>query len=160
MSVETPAEVSPTTRMQPLIESPAVPAGSSHSITVKLPDGNGESAIDLRFVDRGGDIHVSVRTADAEVAHELRGGLNDLATRLEHAGLRAEVSSPSLSASTSQRDAQDSSPDRRGSGRHQADPDRQKEDSRDSSQARWVEVFENSAGNQNQSATFSKEQTT
>lgn len=160
LSVETPANVSPTTRMEPLIESPAMPASSSHSITVKLPDANGESAIDLRFVDRGGDIHVSVRTADADVAHELRGGLNDLAARLEHAGLRAEVSSPSPGASTSQRDAQEGSPDRRGSGRNQADPDSRKEDSRDSSQARWVEAFENSAGSTNQSITFSQEQTT
>jgi hypothetical protein len=155
-----PADLSAMSRMEPLIENPKAPAGSGHSITVKIPDAAGESAIDLRFVDRGGDIHVSVRTPDAEVAHELRGGLNDLAARLEHAGLRTEVSSPSANGSPAQRDTQDGSPERRGSGRNQSDPQNQGQDSRNSSRGRWAEAFEDSAGDQVQSGTFSKEQNT
>jgi hypothetical protein len=155
-----PADLSAMSRMEPLIENPKAPTGSGHSITVKIPDAAGESAIDLRFVDRGGDIHVSVRTPDAEVAHELRGGLNDLAARLEHAGLRTEVSSPSANGSQTQRDSQDGSPERRGSGRNQSDPQNQGQDSRNSSRGRWMEAFEDSAGDQVQSGTFSKEQNT
>jgi hypothetical protein len=46
----------------------------------------------VRFVERGGQVHVSVRTSDAEFGRTLRGGLNDLITRLDHAGIRAELS--------------------------------------------------------------------
>jgi hypothetical protein len=148
-----PTETSAVERMQSLIEAPAQ-ASSPHSITVKVAGETGDASIDLRFIDRGGDIHLSVRTPSAEVAQELRGGLSDLVGRLEHAGIRAEISNTSTSGSAlgdPSKDQEQGASDRRGSGRNQADPESQQQDSRGSNRFRWLEALETSTN-------FSKEQ--
>ncbi len=82
--VERPADIAP---IEPARPQPT----SSREITVRLADLQ-QRATDVRFVERGGQVHVSVRTNDAEFGRTLRGGLNDLMTRLDHAGIRAELS--------------------------------------------------------------------
>ncbi len=78
-------------QMEPLIETQTPAAtGSGHDITISLPDAT-ERGMDLRFVERAGEVHVSIRTSDAEAAQTLRSGINDLTGRMEHAGMRAEV---------------------------------------------------------------------
>lgn len=160
-------DISAAARMQTLMEPAAQPAGPHNSITVKVPGTASDAGIDLRFVDRGGNIHLSVRTPSAEVAQELRGGLNDLVGKLEHAGIRAEVSSPAANESGNQspnnqskdnRDSQDGSADRRGSGRDQADSQSQQQDSRGPDRSRWMEALEGSTPDQTQSSFPSKEQ--
>lgn len=149
-------------RMQSMIEAPSPLASSRHSILVKVPGETAGTGIDLRFVERAGDIHLSVRTPSSEVAQQLRGGLNDLVGKLEHAGIRAEVSSPSTgdaqlsNQSKDQNSQQDSSPDRRG-GRNQADSQSQQQPSREQNQSQWFQAIADSAG-QTETSTFSKEQ--
>jgi hypothetical protein len=144
-------------RMQPLIEAPAPLTGSHHSITVKVPGGDSSTGIDLRFVERGGDIHLSVRTPSADLAQELRGGLNDLAGRLEHAGIRTEISSPAAGQSSSQDSSPGQSkdqnePDGRGFSRNSGDSQSQQQELRGSNRSRWMAALADS----NQ---FSQEQT-
>ena len=44
----------------------------------------------MHLVERGGDVHVSVRTPDTHLAGELRENLPDLSSRLEQTGFQAE----------------------------------------------------------------------
>lgn len=141
---ESAPNVSAAERMQPLIEAPAAPSGSGHDISVRLPDA-AERAIDVRFVERGGEIHVSVRTGDLEAAQALRSGLNDFVGRMDHAGIRTEVWRPGADASSSQSDSQNqgSDPrDQRGSGRHSSGAQDREEQQR-SNKPKWVEALEN-----------------
>jgi hypothetical protein len=145
--------VSTADRMQTMIEAPAPLASSHQAITVKVPGPTSDTGIDLRFVERGGDIHLSVRTSSPEVAQELRGGLNDLVGRLEHAGIRTEVSNTSSAGSSladSSKDQGES--ERKGSSRNPGDSQNQQQNSRGSSRSRWMEALEHSS-------TLSKEQT-
>ncbi len=155
--------------MQTLIEAPATPPSSHHSLTVKVPGTTTDSGIDLRFVDRGGDIHLSVRTPNADVAQQLRGGLNDLVGRLEQAGIHAEVSSQSANHSNTQPDSQDTSSsqdgssDRRGFAQDQGGAQGQagaesQQGSRDSNQSRWLQTLEDSESDPIPSHDFSQEQ--
>ena len=157
-----PADSPAATRMESIIEAPSPLASSRHSILVKVPGATAGTGIDLRFIERAGDIHLSVRTPNSEVAQQLRGGLNDLVGKLEHAGLRTEVSSPSSgdaqlsNQSKDQNNQQNSSPDRRG-GRNQADSQSQQQPSREQNQSRWFQALADSAG-PIEISNFSKEQ--
>jgi len=64
------------------------PAAATHDI--KLEVSSGEQRVELHLVDRGGDVHVDVRTPDTHLAGELRENLPTLSSRLEQSGLRPE----------------------------------------------------------------------
>lgn len=51
----------------------------------------GGSAVHLRFNTRNGEVHLTARTADAELSRELALGLPHLKRRLEDAGMRADL---------------------------------------------------------------------
>ena len=159
-SKEISAPASPTAaeRMQQLIEAPAPPASAHSAIVVKVPGETGEAPIDLRFSERGGEIHLSVRTANPATAQELRGNLNDFVGSMAHAGIRAEVSSPagassqSSSGSSDGQSADQRDSGRQGSGRQQQDGGSNEHNSRGSSSRwKWMEALQ-------QSNDFSKEQ--
>jgi len=137
-------------QMQPLIETPAQATGSGHDITIKLPDAS-ERGMDVRFVERGGEVHVAIRTSDGEMAQTLRSGLNDFVGRMDHAGIRAEVWRPGAEASSSQNSQQDANrqqtQDQRGS-RNQSGSQDSESDSPNSKKPRWVEALEDSIGSQ------------
>jgi hypothetical protein len=57
---------------------------------IRLEVNSGEQRVELHLVDRGGDVHVSVRTPDTHLAGELRENLPALSSRLEQTGLHAE----------------------------------------------------------------------
>ena len=134
-------------RMEPLLETPAAPqSGSNHDITVRIPDA-ADRAVDVRFVDRAGEIHVSVRSADADTAQALRGGLNDFVSKMDHAGIRAEVWRPGADASSAQNNSQNQSfsdpRDQRGSGRNSSGSQaREDGDPQRSNKPKWVEALE------------------
>ncbi len=133
------------TQMQPLIEMPAQPQGSGHDITIKLPDAS-ERGMDVRFVERGGEVHVAIRTSDGEMAQTLRSGLNDFVGRMDHAGIRAEVWRPGAEASSSQQDAtRQQTQDQKGS-RNQSGSQDSESDSQNSKKPRWVQAMEDSIG--------------
>lgn len=89
--VDRPSEILPA-------EPRATPQSSPREITLRLSDLQ-QRPTDVRLVERAGQVHVSVRTSDAEFGRTLRSGLNDLMTRLDHAGIKAELSRGSDGAS-------------------------------------------------------------
>jgi hypothetical protein len=71
---------------------PAKPP-ATHDITLQV-GGAGDSRVEVRVTERGGDVHVAVRTPDTRLAGELREDLPALTNRLEQAGFRAETWRP------------------------------------------------------------------
>jgi hypothetical protein len=57
---------------------------------IKLEVSNGGQRVEVRVSDRGGDVHVAVRTSDSNLAGALREDLPALSSRLEQTGLRAD----------------------------------------------------------------------
>ena len=102
----------------------------------------------VRFVERAGEVHVSVRTGDAEMAQTLRGGLNDLVNRLEDGGIRTQVWQPGTDTSTSQNDSHHPFADPDGSnGRQYSSGSNSEQESKQHNKPRWVEELEGSIGN-------------
>jgi hypothetical protein len=137
-------DVPVATRMDSLIEAPAAP--STHGLTVNVREGSDEAGVNLRFIERGGEIHVSVRTSDPGLAQDLRGGLSDLTGRLQHAGIRTEISNLSAGESNTHRDSQQPAWDQRGSGRQSQDSSREQQEPRKNNPSGWRKAIEDSTG--------------
>lgn len=87
----TPPAASPVRRMPPALETaeePVAPSPAAHEIKLQLSS-SGER-VEVRLVERAGDVHVAVRTPDARLADALRQDLSALASRLEQSGFRTE----------------------------------------------------------------------
>ena len=67
---------------------------NSGEIHLEVPGVGGK--VDVRVVERAGDVHVSVRTADDRLAGSLREGLPALSSRLEESGFRSDPWRPSF----------------------------------------------------------------
>jgi hypothetical protein len=59
--------------------------------------GGGDQRVEVRVAERGGELHVAVRTPDQRLAGSLRDDLPSLTARLETAGLRTETWHPGSS---------------------------------------------------------------
>jgi hypothetical protein len=124
---DTPAPFQSTAEALRTSESnlpPAAPrSGAAQEISIRIaqPDA---APVDLRVVERGGQVHVDVRTSDPAMQTSLRQDLGTLTNSLERAGYHSETftSTASLgraasSAQTSnQDDRQDASQNRNGGG--------------------------------------------
>jgi hypothetical protein len=127
---------------------PAVPpsrTGVAQEITIRVeqPDA---SPVDLRVVERSGQVHVDVRTPDAAMQTSLREDLGTLTSSLQRAGYHAETFIPSTatgrasSAQTgNQDDHQDPSQNRGGSGDTSGGRRQQQQQKRASN---WLEELE------------------
>ncbi len=107
-------------------ELPAAPqlhAGAAQEISIRIaqPDA---TTIDLRVVERSGQLHVDVRSSDSAMQSSLRQDLGTLTNSLDRAGYHSEIFTPfsllgraATSAQMSNRDDhQDRSQDRGGAG--------------------------------------------
>jgi hypothetical protein len=82
------------TENQPLPE-PAPAAGQARNFQFRVSEGG--KRVDVRLTERGGEVHVSVRTPDAKLAGALREDLPVLSAKLEQSGFRAETWRPGMS---------------------------------------------------------------
>ena len=78
------------------VPEPAASQKVAHDITLELDSGSQRAAV--RLVERGGEIHIAVRTPDAGLAADLRQGLPSLAAKLEQTGYRTETWHPGTAA--------------------------------------------------------------
>ncbi|MGA3188950.1 MAG: hypothetical protein ABSF22_17740 [Bryobacteraceae bacterium] len=121
-SSQTAAEALRTSESE-LVAAPPARTGAAQEITIRIeqPDA---APVDLRVVERSGQVHIDVRTPDAAMQTSLREDLGTLTNSLQRAGYHAEMFTPASalgrtasSAQTSnQDDHQDSSQNRGGSG--------------------------------------------
>jgi hypothetical protein len=82
------------------------PASKVTDVSVSIPvpraDSTGDDRIAIRMLQRGAEIHVSVRTPDTQLAQSLRQDLSKLATGLDQGGFRTETWRPAATTSTAQ----------------------------------------------------------
>ncbi len=146
--------LSAAAQMDKVLDPPATPK-ANNDITVRIPDSTGQDTA-VRFVERAGEVHVSVRTGDTEMAQTLRGGLNDLVNRLDNGGIRTEVWQPGAGSNGafSQNDSHQSFTDPDGSnGRQYSSGSNAEQESKQQNKPRWVEELEGSIGNLNSKET-------
>lgn len=125
-------------------------APDAHAISVRLTDA-GDARVELKVTEHSGEVRVSVRTADADLAGSLRENLGDLVHKLEQSGFRADTWNPSQSSST-EGNQQTRRTDRETlggdqSGRQQQySGDGQERKQQDPKRAGWIDEFETSLG--------------
>ena len=102
MTAATPADQvsTPATPVQPNPTSPVTEV----SVTIPVPraDSAGNDNVAIRMMQRGSEIHVSVRTPDTQLADSLRHDLGKLATGLEQGGFRTETWRPTPTGAAAQ----------------------------------------------------------
>jgi hypothetical protein len=98
----TPAELI-STPAAPVQPNPATPV-TEVSVTIPVPraDSAGNDNVAIRMMQRGSEIHVSVRTPDTQLADSLRHDLGKLATGLEQGGFRTETWRPTPTGAAAQ----------------------------------------------------------
>ena len=85
----------PAQAARPQIEPAADPVKTTAAHDIKLQvGGEGDRRVEVTVTERGGDVHVAVRTPDTRLAGELRQDLPALTTRLEQSGFHAETWHP------------------------------------------------------------------
>lgn len=132
---------------EPVLEqTPASPA-SSHDFRVRIPDNQG-GTMDLRFLESGGEVRVTVRTPDNNLAQTLRSQLNQLTQQLSSGGIQTELWQPGSNRSFSQGSQQESQNFGHGSGGNKREQNQQQESN--SNKPRWLEELELSNGRASQ----------
>jgi len=130
-----------------VIDPPETSSSTNHDITIRIPDATDQGTA-VRFVERAGEVHVSVRTSDTEMAQTLRGGLNDLVTRLQDGGIQTEVWHPGSDTSSPQEDLHQPFANPDGSnGNSSSSGSNSEQETNQQNKPRWVDELEDSIGN-------------
>jgi hypothetical protein len=137
-------------------ENVAKPSAPLQNISLQVNQ-PGNEPVEVRVVQQGSEVRVSVHSGDTSLNSGLRQGLSELQSRLEETGYRSEMwrpgasiapvtAAPSAQASTNQSRGGDGQPQQGGSqqegGRHNPNQ---------SNQPRWVEELESSLGGEKSS---------
>jgi hypothetical protein len=85
----------------PAVDSAAKPAGPLKELSIQIGQMQNDK-VELRVVERSGELQVAVRAANPDLAQGLRQGLPDLVDRLEQNGFRAEAWRPGATTTTVQ----------------------------------------------------------
>ena len=98
----------------------------------------------MKLVERGGEVHVAVRSADPVLTSDLRARVHDLVGGLEKSGLRAETWQPGDSVRPSSQPGAQQQPgeDPRRQGRNPYSPDdtpQRRAPSSGSNNSEWIE---------------------
>jgi hypothetical protein len=142
-----------------LAESVAKPAAPLKDISLQVNQ-PGKEPVDVRVVQQGSEVRVSVHSADTSLNSGLRQGLSELQGRLEETGYRSEMWRPgaSIASVTAPPSAQASSNHSRGGdGQPQqggSQPESGRRNPNQSNQPRWVEELESSLGGEKSSGGF------
>src|SRR5579863_2975320 len=136
-----PASGPSAARVEAAAEGAVARPGSSRDIMVRIPDAT-DRGTNVRFVERGSEVHIAVHTGDSELAQTLRSGLSDLTARLQHTGIQAEVWRPG--SESSQSDSRNQSQDPRDSGDRRNEPGAQRDgqDPPSDEKPRWVQELD------------------
>jgi hypothetical protein len=130
-------------------ESQMRPAPALKDISLQVTQPS-HGKVQVRVNEQGGELHVAVKTADADLTHDLRQGLSDLVDRLQQNGFRTETwhpvhgtSAPAAAAESSNagNEPQGGDPQQR-QGQPQQGGEQQNQNSLN--RPRWVEELESS----------------
>ncbi len=124
--------------VQPIETPPVAPAALAPLKDIALHLG-GPQNIEVRVSQQSGELRVDVRTADPNLAQDLRGGLHELVSKLDSKGFTAAVSAPSENTMTAARtgDASLSQDDSSGGQHNGAQQDEQQKQQQSRNQEAW-----------------------
>jgi Meckel syndrome type 1 protein len=147
----TPAPSPATQVMQTAALTPAIDetakTGAAHQISISVPAGDNQK-VEVRLMDRAGEVRVTVRAPNEEMAGTLRQDIGSLTTKLNQSGYTTEAFTPSRGSGEFSRNQQSADPqqqngsERQSSGRNQQQQSSQ-QDGRGKRPA-WLDEFENS----------------
>jgi hypothetical protein len=86
-----PAAAAPVDRTMEARLAQDQPKAAATAHDMRFAMGAGDQRVEVRVAERGGEVHVDVRTPDERLAGSLRDDLPSLTAKLESAGLRAET---------------------------------------------------------------------
>jgi hypothetical protein len=112
-----------------LAAAPPLRTGAAQEIAIRIATAD-SPAVDLRVVEKAGQVHVDVRTQDSGMQSSLRQELGTLTNSLERAGYHTETFIPSSTLARAASSAQAGNQD------HQQDPSQNRGGSADSSGGR------------------------
>ena len=152
-----PEPAAPMTASIP-VERVSVPLAAPHppspvtdvSLNMRVPraDASGDDRVAIRMLQRGSEIHVSVRTPDTQLAQSLRQDLGKLTTGLDQGGFHTETWRPAAANAAAQTNTDPrhqpapDTPQRDGlGGNRRQDPGEQKRKQQDD-RPRWVAELE------------------
>ena len=141
------------------VEDRLATARPSHEISLQISS-DGDHKVDVRLVQRAGEVLVSVRTPDVALAHEMRQELGSLTGKLAQSGYGTEQFTPLAAGSSNLSDQRSNSENQDASRGHSQNPEhggsgqqQQPQDERGKRPA-WVEEMEDSlAQRQNNRST-------
>lgn len=138
---ETPAPTPVHTVSEPRAQPQSQPQ-PIRDLTLRLT-ANQQDHVDIKVVERSGEVHVAVRSVDPELSNSLQQGIGDLVTTLENKGIHTEAWRPThdaphpaaVSAAPADRNTQTSQDPQQ---RRQPQPEFVPQRSRKSDQPAWV----------------------
>jgi hypothetical protein len=151
-TVGAPATAAPPAAPAPMTETKDPPAvvHAAQEIAVSVASSD-DQKVEVRLVERAGEVHVSVRTTDETLAHTMREDLGSLTGKLAQNGFNTESYSPARaesSSSSNQRGAsenQDSNGGSQQGSRHGgSSPQQQSQQESRNRRPAWLEAMENS----------------
>jgi hypothetical protein len=134
-------------QLNPVDHQPQKAVSPLSDIRVQL-GGGAQERVDVRLVDRSGELHVAVRATSDNLTKDLREGLSELVGRLESTGYRTEVWRPgavSAVASAAETNQSNDRNDREPQAQTSWNQDSDKREQQNQQKPRWVEELEDSA---------------
>lgn len=148
----TPADAHDATRADEpgLPESPSTPQGRMKDISMNIEAADGPK-VEIRIIQRAGDLQIAVKSADSVTTQGLRHGLSDLANRLNETGYHSETWRPGQPGSSEQTTDPKSSSDQSHQGNSQSDSGgaQQNQGQRNPNtpnRPRWIQELESNLG--------------
>jgi hypothetical protein len=118
------------------------------NVPVEKNESGPERGVAVRFMERGGEVYVAVRTADTDLATRLRSDLNGLAASLDERGYQAESWRPAVNSGPSSGDERSPNHQGRSAGGGAQNGHSSHGDERGQSRNRpsWLEVLDQQEG--------------
>jgi hypothetical protein len=134
------------------LEPPSPPL---RDVSVRVENAEGRQ-VDVRIVQRAGDMQIAVRSVDSDTTQGLRHGLSELATRLNDSGYRSETWHPGQAAASPQPGESGNQSHRQNSGESQSNSsgsqqNRGQRDNNPPNRPRWIQELESKLAGGSQS---------
>jgi hypothetical protein len=131
----------------PSVSETTPPQGPIKEISMRIEAAEGQK-VDVRIVQRAGDLQIAVKSADDVTTQGLRHGLSDLANRLNETGYHAETwrpgqqAAPESSTTSSENPSHQSQSDGSQSNSGGPQQDRDQRHNNPSNRPHWIEELE------------------
>jgi len=151
-----PPPAAPSASTAAALSRPATPAavegegtvktGTANQISISVPAGD-QQKVEVRLMDRAGEVRVTVRTPDEDLASTLRSDIGSLTGKLNQSGYTTEAFAPSSRGGDFSREQKSADQNPPGGGQGQRsgrDPQQNSQQNSSGKRPAWLDEFENS----------------